>query len=411
MRRRVLSHVLFRIAASRRILKTGQVCNWKSRPDPFQPKSFFPHKLKTGQFFLRGGFLATMHLLGIHFFSVPNFWLLSLAWAGVLGGVYLFFLGFRMLRFKRMILNTPLSRIHSASIGLVEVTGTPVGPYILTAPVTGDPCYYYRVRAWQWVESESGKEHAWKSVLDESLYVPFFLEDSTGRVLVDPDGADLDVHRSFSDEVSLSFFHTGLVPLKVRDFLVKRGLVPQEKIKLEERIIPQDFPLFVFGTLGENPALNSWSARPHEGSLGGVAFDSGNGSARFSFRTTMRTNVPFRTASVVTKALNYIPGVQVETASYQAAGGALPVAVADRAVAVAEPAKPSLAKSAFGDYDLHPSVAISKGERHEPFAISGHSQRELVGSLAWKSAACIWGGPVVTIISLYFLAVYFQWSL
>ena len=57
-----------------------------------------------------------------------------------------------MLRFKRMILNTPLSRIHSASVGLVEVMGTPVGPHVLTAPVTGEPCYYYRVQAWQWVE-------------------------------------------------------------------------------------------------------------------------------------------------------------------------------------------------------------------------------------------------------------------
>src|SRR5208283_5991644 len=119
--------------------------------------------------------------------------------AGMAVGAVLFFKGFRMLRYKRLILDTPLSRIHSASIGLVEVTGNPVGPKTLTAPVTGAPCYFYRVQAWQW--EESGKNHEWKRVLDESFYVPFFLEDTTGRVLIDPQGAEMDVHKSFSDEI------------------------------------------------------------------------------------------------------------------------------------------------------------------------------------------------------------------
>jgi hypothetical protein len=56
----------------------------------------------------------------------------------------------------------------------------------------------------------------------------------------------------------------------------------------------------------------------------------------------------------------------------------------------------------------HDIAAIA--ERNEPFAISGHSQREVVGKLAWKSAACIWGGPVLTLVCLYFLMVYFHWN-
>ena len=71
-------------------------------------------------------------------------------------------------------------------------------------------------------------------------------------------------------------------------------------------------------------------------------------------------------------------------------------------------AKPSTGKSSTGDFDLHPSVAIGKGERHEPFAISGHSQKEVAGKLAWQSAACIWGGPLLTLASLYFLMNYFR---
>jgi len=55
---------------------------------------------------------------------------------------------------------------------------------------------------------------------------------------------------------------------------------------------------------------------------------------------------------------------------------------------------------------MHPTVAISKGQHNEPFAISGYSQREVVGKLAWQSAACIWGGPLLTLACLYFLMSY-----
>jgi E3 Ubiquitin ligase len=352
--------------------------------------------------------LPTM-LCGLLFSGSITFWLL-LACTGAIAGPVLFFKGFGMLRFKRLILNTPLSRIHSASIGLVEVTGNPVGPYVLSAPITGGPCYYYRVRAWQWVEAESGKSHEWKSVLDESLHVPFFLEDSTGRVLIDPQGADLDVHRSFLDEVGASFFRTdGLLPPNIRDFLVKRGLVPYEKIRLEERVIAPGFPLFVFGTLGENPATQAGLIHARSNSTASVSVrgPSVGGSDGFAF--DMRTNLSGRTAVAMGKVLSHVPGAQVATSEVEVAGEGDRTVSPDRAGMVVagkvlpKSAKPSPDKSAFGEFDLHPTVAIGKGERHGPFTISGYSQRELVGKLAWKSALYIWGGPVLAITCLYCL--------
>lgn len=352
-------------------------------------------------------------------FNATSAWLVLLGAAGSAAGVYLFYIGFRMLRFKRMILDTPLSRIHSASIGLVEVTGFPVGPYVLSAPITGDPCFYYRVRAWQWVESESGKSHEWKSVLDESLFVPFFLEDGTGRVLIDPKGADMDVHKSFSDEIGASIFLTrDLVPPNIRDFLAKRGLVPAEKIKLEERIIPRGYPLFVFGTLGDNTVGNGWSPRPQTHSSAGPAtFQYGGGSSiGIKLRTMSANPSPLgRPALAMADALNRAPGVHGETSRVQLPPDIPSAITPDRLVAMRSqtafpttPAQPSADKSGFGDFDLHSAVAISKGERHEPFAISGHSQKEVVGKLAWQSAAGIWGGPVLTLVSLYFLMNYFR---
>jgi E3 Ubiquitin ligase len=357
---------------------------------------------------------------------MPNslsFWFVLACLAGTAIGPVLFFKGFRMLRFKRMILNTPLSRIHSASIGLVEVTGMPVGPHVLSAPVTGDACYYYRVRAWQWVED--GNNHYWKSALDESLYVPFFLEDSTGRVLIDPQGADLDVHKSFSDEISASLFRSSdFIPANIRDFLLKRALVPYEKIKVEESIIPQGFPLFVFGTLGEVPALNQ---RPSEGQVTASAKISSTSpsgspsSVGFSLHSHFSANVPARIASTAVEVLNRIPGVHGETSEFEIPNTAAPAEIPEHSAASSNRASTPLAvnvlpasatassaKSAFGEFDPHPSVAISKGERNEPFAISGHSQRELIGKLAWKSALFIWGGPVLGIACFYCLLTYWE---
>lgn len=341
-----------------------------------------------------------------------RFWFPLACLIGLVGGTVAFYQGFRMLRFKRMILNTPLSRIHSASVGLVEVMGTPVGPHVLTAPVTGEPCYYYRVQAWQW--ADTGKEHSWKSVLDESLFVPFYLEDSSGRVLIDPKGAELDVHRSFSDEIGASFFRTrDLLPPHLQNFLVKRGLVPYEKLKLEERIIPQGMPLFVFGTLGENAQRNPGFAPAQTSASANVSIQFPGVASDLSFGGTLAADISVGAASTIAKVLSHVPGVQVQTAVGQlpaphedllARGG---VALATNADSKA--ATPSSDKSAFGDFDPHPSVAIGKGERNEPFAISGHSQRELVGTLAWKSVAYIWGGPVVALLCLYLLLLYVRW--
>jgi hypothetical protein len=44
---------------------------------------------------------------------------------------------------------------------------------------------------------------------------------------------------------------------------------------------------------------------------------------------------------------------------------------------------------------------------HQPaFFISWRSQRSIVQSLGWKSSLMIWGGPALTLISVYFLLAY-----
>jgi hypothetical protein len=375
--------------------------------------------------------LALAALVLTHDTSSDTLKLAGWAVIGAAVGVILFIRGFQMLRFKRLIMNTPGSRIRSASMGLVEVNGIAKGPSTMPAGITQQACYYYRAIAWQL--RQSGRNRQWKQVASESLYVPFFVEDSTGRLLVDPQGADLDLQRNFKDQFDTSFFSSNrhMLPENVAQFLLRNGVSFTESIRVEEYCVKPDSPLFVFGTLRQNSNRASWTPGPHVAdgtSLDGRLSLLGAGGTPFEWlrRTFPTTGV----SSSHTSPGNWMPdvsrvasartpspasvwsevsmdeGVVRRQAAQSDSRRATPVAVADP-----EPTSDSAASEAApsAGYDLYPSVLIGKGERRDPFVISWRSQREVVQSLAWKSVLCIWGGPALSLISLYCLAQCLGW--
>src|SRR5579863_3101333 len=173
---------------------------------------------------------------------------------GFCAGIGLFVYGFRLLQRRRLILDTPFSKIRSASVGMVEISGLAVGPYTMIAPITARPCYYYRTLVWEW--KQSGKNKQWVKVAGECMHVPFFVDDNTGRMLVDPRGADLDLHCDFEEQFCDSFFTTkDPAPSNVRSFLGRHGIVTNNKIKVEECCIKPKNSLFILGTLSENPGV------------------------------------------------------------------------------------------------------------------------------------------------------------
>jgi E3 ubiquitin ligase len=383
------------------------------------------------------------------------------AWSaiGAAVGVYLFFRGFRMLQFKRLVLNTPLSKVRSASMGLVELSGMAVGPDTIPAGITGDPCYYYRATAWELEQSGSSRE--WKQVASESLFVPFFVQDDTGRMLVNAQGADMDVHRNFKDEFGGSFFSSGDMPLgPAEDFMLRYGISGRH-VRLEEYCIKPDYPLFVLGTLGENrvcarsvpekhvsassSSINiRWSSQSRAGSglfgmFGGargteVDLDApaGRPEARsFDSPASRSSQVAARSAAPVASSWSSVSMDEVHppVATAKIAAG---TAVAemepptDRAMdqivdraprastqSAAQPFRqssnislpdaPPLDVSSNSGLDLNGSVVIAKGDGSAPFTISSESQRDLVRALGWKSTACIWGGPALTVTCAYIL--------
>ncbi|MGD0009679.1 MAG: GIDE domain-containing protein [Terriglobia bacterium] len=117
----------------------------------------------------------------------------------VLLGIILFIVGFRTYREYRILEDTPLIPVRSVPMGLVHVSGKCTGDNLLTSPVTKVPCYYYKAELE--VEVQKGKSRGWEGVGADVAEVPFYLDDASGKILVNPTSAEYDVLRSFQGEL------------------------------------------------------------------------------------------------------------------------------------------------------------------------------------------------------------------
>jgi len=371
-------------------------------------------------------------LLAIITSSHEDGWIWALG--GACAGVYLFYRGFRILQRKRLIENTPSSKIRSASMGLVEINGLAVGPYTMPAPITGVPCYYYHSIAWQL--KQSGKNRQWEKVADESFHLPFYLDDNTGRLLVDPQGAEMDIHRDFREEFTGSFFSSSLdIPQNVSSFLMRHGVPTDKKVRIEECCIKPKTSLFVLGTLAENPGLtvnptaistdpavtvkgHLIDLPPRLASKLAVFMSSRSGAATTNtvMVTTTRDGPTPVTVQVSSSAGRFDKAQQekiaaammkagiTNPAAWTAAGFQHPGAIATAAIGGA-----AAAVAPAEEFDVNPKTILMKGERNPAFFISWQSQHDVVSSLSWKSTLMIWGGPALTLLCVYILAAEFGW--
>jgi len=375
---------------------------------------------------------------------------------GLCAGLYLFFNGFRLLQRRHLILDTPLSKIRSASMGMVELSGLAVGPFTVIAPITERSCYYFRTVVWEW--KRQGRSSKWVKVAAECMHVPFFLDDNTGKVMVDPRGAELDLHRDFQQEFCDSFFTTKQeAPPNVRTLLFRHGVNTTNKIKVEEFCIKPKNALFLLGTLGENPGLEltpqpiqddehntltfgkSLWFNPAQSGLGQtlLSFATGSGDAPFEQRSVSELLIgggSFHKPDVLESNLKQSalhdstlsasaqkiqpppdppPTKTIDAAQQQKIADALmkagisnPAAWAAAGITGPAPAVEVNGASSGGTaptdgFDTHPPVVLMKGMNSPIFLISWRSQREIARSLGWKCALMIWGGPVVALICLY----------
>ena len=355
---------------------------------------------------------------------------------GTFVGLALFYQGFRLLQRKHLIANTPTSKIRSASLGLVEVNGLAVGPYTLTAPISGKSCYFYRTVVSQLNKSGNNKEE-WQTVIDECLHVPFFLDDNTGQILVDPQRAELDLHCDLHEEYSNVAFLGKGVPENVLLFMAQRGFHIDHKIRVDEYCIKPKNALFILGTVAENPgitvspkAIRTEHASPSQLTLQTPQLLGGTLSMTMGPLQSMQQSVTHRqviflsgeresttttTSSQMTQQGKIAAALLKAGISRPEAWAAAGIDQASVAVSGA-PAGGSLQGSASGQgtpltqpFDLSPKVVIKKGENNPAFFISWRSQQKVLSAMGWKSVACIWGGPALILASVYIFLAHFGW--
>ncbi len=116
-------------------------------------------------------------------------------------GLFIFFRGFFGYRRYRLLADLPRMPIRSVAMGLVEIQGLAVPDRIILSPITRTSCLHFKVEI-QAVEKEKGGHTNLASVGTDTGWARFYLQDDTGKILVDPEGADLHltstVHRQTS---------------------------------------------------------------------------------------------------------------------------------------------------------------------------------------------------------------------
>lgn len=255
---------------------------------------------------------------------------------GLATGLYLFFQGFRLLKRKRWIEDTPISKIAGAAIGQVKVFGRATGPYTLLSPLAGVDCYYYRAVARSGQRREN--QQPLESRAAETIFAALFVEDETGRLMIDPRGAQLDLPPEFEETISGESMSEC-----ARRFLQRHGLSTESQTTVSEYAIKPGDPLLVLGTLGES-----------------------------------RTLCPYLSA----EATDLQRREQLE------------------ALGVPRGEMPASSPSVTSGFDVLARVLLRKGDDEEPIVLSREIPQRMIDGLARRANFDIWVGPPLALLGL-----------
>jgi hypothetical protein len=119
-----------------------------------------------------------------------EYWFILAAVAAA--GLWGFLRGFRWWRWARLIEDTPTSRVRSAAQGYVELIGTArrMNGAPVIAPLSKLPCTWWSYTIEQRTR-DSRDRVKWRVVSRRVSDSLFYLEDGSGRCIVDPEGAEV----------------------------------------------------------------------------------------------------------------------------------------------------------------------------------------------------------------------------
>lgn len=184
-------------------------------------------------------------------------------------GLLLFFRGLRTFRRGLMVADTPVIPIRSVAMGLNQIHGHAGGDTPFPSPVSGTPCYAFRVR----IERYAGG-NGWQHHRTDQNGKRFYLKDDSGQIHVDPVKAEFDLPVNCRRQIGgplMSFSLTNLFSRREADDSDDSGLSVNAKTEDElleysgvgygctdpfrytEYCIKPDHEYDVLGTCVENP--------------------------------------------------------------------------------------------------------------------------------------------------------------
>ncbi|PIQ90765.1 MAG: hypothetical protein COV71_02795, partial [Candidatus Omnitrophica bacterium CG11_big_fil_rev_8_21_14_0_20_41_12] len=279
---------------------------------------------------------------------------------GVGFGMFFFLFGFSRLRRRRLIENIPTSTVRGLALGLVELAGVAKNKTLLKAPFTGTDCVFFRYTIERW--EKRGKSSEWVDIAEgDSSSSPFFLDDTTGSVMILPKGAELFQPVDFE-------FKNGWgnpLPENLIYFLQRQG-VPHKtlfgfssQLRFREWRISEGQQVYVLGSAKESSNYQ----KQHQDLL-------------IRRLEELKTS-PAKMAEVDTNKDGAIDHMEWDVV----------VARVEQEV-IEEELKSSAAISG-------PELMVAEGEEEKIFIISNYSQKDLNKRLFWESFGLILGGIAI----------------
>ena len=168
-------------------------------------------------------------------------------------GIWLFFSAFRRLSLRRAVEDTPRAKVRSAAVGRCELRGRVRAlPAPLIGPFSGLPCVWFRWKVEEEHQNSKGGS-SWTTLGEGRSDQAFLLEDETGSLRVDPEGAVVESGEAF---VYRSGFLGGKeAPAGPQTYvwLGSQGLFARNR-RLSEWTLLADADVFLLGVLRIVPA-------------------------------------------------------------------------------------------------------------------------------------------------------------
>jgi len=275
--------------------------------------------------------------------------------AGFCSGIGFFAHGLHIISRYRRIENIPTAKIRSIAMGLVEISGQARQKYLLKTPYSFLDCVFYRYKVIEQVQTTRGREQR-ALASGDSGWMPFYIEDESGHILIEPDGAIIE-------GLITQSFHPGMTatagPWATADCI-------SSNVTIVETLIPVGYSIYALGTAQRRTC--EFSRRREE---------------------LLEKLRELKSSPDRLSAYDLNGDGKIDTEEWEQAR---------------QDVEHQLLAESLHETDDPDDVFIGKGEHDHPFIISSKSEKALVKRLKTRAALYIAAGVLGAVVSLYYVA-------